>query len=115
MESSNPLLQEAFPVSKSLHNNSVSTCFSFYGNLCKLINVESDNPSDVFVLQSFLFKEFFHLASSVHSSVNDNYVFIDFVMSVGLVLTVCLSACLSTCLFLLTECDVIVKIVNTSF
>ena len=49
MDSSNPLLQEAFSVSKSLHYNGVSTWFSFYYNLCKPVNVDSDNQSVVFI------------------------------------------------------------------
>ena len=53
-ESPNSLLWEAFSVSKSLHNNGVSTWFSFYDNICKLINVKSDDPSAVLLLQSFL-------------------------------------------------------------
>ena len=58
MKSSNPLLQEAFSVSKSLHYNGVSTWFSFYDNLCKLVNVGSDNPPVVSILQSFLCEKF---------------------------------------------------------
>ena len=42
-ESPNSLLREAFSVSKSLHNNGVSTWFLFYDNVCKLINVKSDD------------------------------------------------------------------------
>ena len=57
MESSNPFLREAFSVSKSLHNNGVSTWFAFY-SICKLINVESDDPSDLFLLHSFLCENF---------------------------------------------------------
>ncbi|MEW8544064.1 MAG: hypothetical protein AB2693_11065, partial [Candidatus Thiodiazotropha sp.] len=58
MESRNPLLQEAFFVSKSLHNNGVSTWFSFYDNICKLLGTGSDDPSAVFILRSYLTKKF---------------------------------------------------------
>ena len=38
-ESQNSFLWEAFSVSKSLHNKGVSTWFSFYDIICKLIKV----------------------------------------------------------------------------
>ena len=57
-ESPNSLLREAFSISKSLHNNGVSTWFSFYDNICKLINVKSDDPSAVLLLQSFLCEKY---------------------------------------------------------
>ena len=46
-ETSNSLLQEAASVSKSLHNNGISTWFSFYGRMCKYINAKVDDPSAV--------------------------------------------------------------------
>ena len=46
-ETSNSLLQEAASVSKSLHNNGISTWFIFYGRMCKYINAKVDDPSAV--------------------------------------------------------------------
>ena len=40
-------LREAFTDSKGLHINGVFTWLSFYDNICKLINVKSDDPSAV--------------------------------------------------------------------
>ena len=42
--SSNILLQEALAVSQNLHEEWIFTWFSFFSNLCKLVNVK---PSDV--------------------------------------------------------------------
>ena len=46
-ETSNSLLQEAASVSKSHHNNGISTLFSFYDRVCKYINAKADDPSTV--------------------------------------------------------------------
>ena len=53
-ESPNSLLREAFSVSKSFHSN----WRPFYDNICKLINVKSDDPSAVLLLQSFLCEKY---------------------------------------------------------
>ena len=57
-ETSNSLLQEAVSVSKSLHNNGISTWFSFYDRVCKYINAKVDDPSAVVTLSSFLCEKF---------------------------------------------------------
>ena len=57
-ETSNSLLQEAASVSKSLHNNGISTWFSFYDRVCKYINAKVDDPSAVVTLLSFLCEKF---------------------------------------------------------
>ena len=51
-ETSNSLLQEAASVSQSLHNNGISTWFSFYDRVCKYINAKVDDPSAVVTLLS---------------------------------------------------------------
>ena len=57
-ETFNSLLQEAASVSKSLHNNGISTWFSFYDRVCKYINAKVDDPSAVVTLLSFLCGKF---------------------------------------------------------
>ena len=57
-ETSNSLLQEAAAVSKCLHNNRISTWFSFYDRVCKYINAKVDDPSAVVTLLSFLCEKF---------------------------------------------------------
>ena len=49
--SNNILLREALAVSQDLHKERISTWFSFFSSLCKLINVKpSDITSEAFVL-----------------------------------------------------------------
>ena len=57
-ETSNSLIQEAASVSKSLHNNGISTWFSFYDRVFKYINAKVDDPSAVVTLLSFLCEKY---------------------------------------------------------
>ena len=57
-ETSNSLLHEAASVSNSLHNNGISTWFSFNDRVNKYINAKVDDPSAVVTLLSFLCEKF---------------------------------------------------------
>ena len=57
-ESSNSLLREVSSVCRDLHENGVSTWFSFYDSICKSINVKAGDPSATVMLQSFLCETF---------------------------------------------------------
>ena len=57
-ETSNSLLREAASVSKSLHDNGISTWFSFYDRVRKLINVKVDDSSAAVSLLSYLCEKF---------------------------------------------------------